>query len=184
MGQKKTKKAQYRPNEKIELPDGANPIDFDGPRDFNCPHRSDCLDYILQKNQYSHYFSCVDCEKASEAIRASKPAKAQNIDSIQLNIQKKESAVKKFGLPDDANPVYVNGLVDIFCDFYKNCRKYVRQEHKNWRYFSCTKCPRASKFIRAQGLNCKAKILKGQRQQLNVPMGYKKIQQKNYGREL
>ncbi|MEA3464381.1 MAG: hypothetical protein U9R14_04920 [Patescibacteria group bacterium] len=181
---KKCIRGNYKPSEEFKLPDGANPTNFNGPRDVFCQHYNDCMEYMLQKNQYSRYFSYVDCEKASKAIRASKPAKAKNTDSAQLNIQKKKPAVKKFGLPDGANPVYVNGLVDIFCDFYKDCRKYVRREHKNWRYFSCTKCPKASKFIRAQGSNSKAKVLEGQRQPQKILMGYKVIQQKNYGRKL
>ncbi len=149
---KKCVRGKYKEGEKLELPNGANPINFNGPRDVFCRYHDVCLEYILQKNQYSRYFSCIHCPKANEEIRAHKPAKAENMDSVQLNIQEKKPAVKKFSLPDGANPVYVDGLVDISCKFYKNCRKYVRQEHKNWRYFSCTKCPKASKFIRAQGL--------------------------------
>ena len=52
MGQKKTKKAKYKPNEKIQLPDGANPINFNGPRDLNCRHNHVCMKYLLQKDQY------------------------------------------------------------------------------------------------------------------------------------
>lgn len=146
MGQKKTKKAKYKPNEKIQLPDGANPINFDGPRDFNCRHNHACMKYLLQKDQYCRFFSCVYCEKASKEIKAGKPANTEIMDFVN-----QKPAVKKFSLPNGANPVHVRGLVDMFCGSYKNCRKYIRRVHKDWLYFSCIKCPKSS--IKAQGSN-------------------------------
>ena len=147
-------------------------------KDTECRLIKFCIDYAANKRWDG--FTCIYCSKANKAVKAqkvnfdfhhvkvsdnqyiSKPTKAEIADSV-----KKKLSVKKFGLPDGANPVYANGLVDIFCKFYKDCRKYVRREHKNWRYFSCTKCPRASKFIRAQGSSSNIRCVvpkKGKRQ--------------------
>ena len=183
---KKCVRGKYKPNEKLRLPVGANPINSSGLRDVFCPHYDDCMKYVLQEERFSFYFSCVDCKHASKSIRASKPAKAK--------ITAKPT-VKNFELPEGANPIYVSVYEPVYisCKFYKQCVKHIRHKHKDWLYFSCINC-KVDKSIKSQGSNpnircvvpkrTNAKTLKGKRQSQKTPMGYKVIQQKNYGREL
>ena len=182
---KKCVPGKYKPNEKFKLPDGANPTNSSGPRDTLCKYYDDCMKYVLQEERFSFYFSCINCPEANKAIKASKPAKAEITG---------KPTVKSFELPKGANPVRVSVYEPVYtsCKFYKNCRRHIRRKHKDWIYFSCTKCPKASEFIRAQGSSsnirrvakrAKAKTLKGKRQSQDTPMGYKVIQQKNYRSE-
>ncbi len=182
---KKCIKGKYKPKEKFELPNGANPADVNGPRDTLCEHYDDCMNYVLQEERFNFYFSCVDCEHASKSIRASKPAKAEITE---------KPTVKNFELPKGANPIRVSVYEPVYtsCKFYKQCVKHIRHEHKDWFYFSCINC-KVDKSIKAQGSNsnirrvapkrAEVKILKGKRQSQDIPMGYKVIQQKNYRSE-